>query len=430
MTKYLIFILSIAILSACQSDDTNKLTEEYPSYNIQLQLDPEKQEIKVIGSFEFKNNLELKDSLFFYLNKNLNIDYFTVNQIKNFGIDNSKSDISYIPQSVKISFGSNQNFSQTDLIKVSFSYSGKLGFISKYSANVMNSDWVEMGLYYPWFPYNPQLRPFTYKLNLKIDPAYKIAGLGDIIQENGKWIITNQTPTNDLVICASRDVLKHETMISQTKLSIFHHDFNDTLLTKISKDIDQIMGHYYEWFGEKKQDISIIQSKRKKGGGYARIGGVFLGGFKPEQYFLKNEGYHRYFAHELAHLWWYKAPTTTWEDWLNESFAEYSALMIIREVFGEEAFDLRLNDKKMKLENSPAIWNFNRSTSKYSTLLLYNKGPVLLSELENQLGKDDFIKLCRTILNQNVKTTKNFLEILKQFQGEEIALDFEKKLKS
>ena len=424
------FIFSAFILSACQPEDSIKVFDEYPTYNIQVQIDPESQEIKVIGNLQFQNNLELGDSISFYLNRNLNIDYFTMNKIEKFIIDSSKSNISYIPQAAKIYFSPDKSFNKTDLIEVSFSYSGKLGFISDYAANVMGPDWIEMGLYYPWFPYNPQLRSFTYKISVKTDSSYKVFGLGNIAQKNGQWIIKSQTPTNDMVICASKDAMKHETALSESKLSIFHHDFNDTLLTKMSDDIGQIMNYYDDWFGIKKQDLNIVQSKRTKGGGYARIGGVFLGGFHPEQYFVKNEGYHRYFAHELAHLWWYKAPTNSCEDWLNESFAEYSALMIIREVFGQEAFNKRLSDKKEQLENLPPIWGFDRAHSKNATQLLYNKGPVLISELEEEIGAEAFLAICKTMLEKDVKTTTGFLEVLKHLNGENIASEFEQKLNS
>jgi len=37
--------------------------------------------------------------------------------------------------------------------------------------------------------------------------------------------------------------------------------------------------------------------------------------------------------------WWANAPVNSWEDWLNESFAEYSALMAVRELFGAERFE-------------------------------------------------------------------------------------------
>jgi hypothetical protein len=46
-------------------------------------------------------------------------------------------------------------------------------------------------------------------------------------------------------------------------------------------------------------------------------------------------------THEVAHFWWSGAPSVTWENWLNEAFAEYSALMYVRKFEGVEAFDTR-----------------------------------------------------------------------------------------
>ncbi len=89
----------------------------------------------------------------------------------------------------------------------------------------------------------------------------------------------------------------------------------------------------------------------------------------------------RYLAHEAAHFWWTLAPADTWEDWLNESFAEYSALLLIRDRFGEEEFRTRMDRKRESAEGTPPIWGFDRgdtSTEEKSMqvqAVLYNAGP-------------------------------------------------------
>jgi hypothetical protein len=48
-----------------------------------------------------------------------------------------------------------------------------------------------------------------------------------------------------------------------------------------------------------------------------------------------RETYARYLGHETSHMWWTGAPSEKWEDWLNGDFADNSALLVIREIFGE-----------------------------------------------------------------------------------------------
>lgn len=425
------------LFSSCESNKIKDVkVREYPFYDIHLKINPQNQEISVTGKLLINKSKDSLNQLSFYLHKEMDIKSFTINQKSDFKRDTSKSDNRFMPQASKLYLKKESPVAEGENIEIDFSYSGKLTALPEYFANIISPEWTEIGLYYPWFPYNPELKPFTYRLAVETDPSYKVFSLGKIEKKQDTWVITNNTPTNDIVVCISKDVMSYESQIEQSKLTIFHHNFNDTLLSKMSGDISNIVKQYNDWFGENAQDISIIESKRKKGGGYARIGGVFLGGFNPEMYYSYNEGYHRYFAHELGHLWWYKAKTNSWEDWLNESFAEYSALMIIRKVFGEDAFTKRLDKKRENLKGTTPIWEFDRNKTETETdaknvnEVLYNKGPVLLYELEKEIGKERYIELCKILIEKNINTTSEFLETLKLAEGENVYVWFKKMLKT
>ncbi|MDT8401169.1 MAG: hypothetical protein RQ743_05700 [Bacteroidales bacterium] len=62
-------------------------------------------------------------------------------------------------------------------------------------------------------------------------------------------------------------------------------------------------------------------------------------GFTKADYYDSRIGYARYPAHEISRLWWLRADANTWEDWLNEGFAEYTALVVLRELYGKEYFE-------------------------------------------------------------------------------------------
>lgn len=430
-----LIIVATFFLNSCEFNKTKEVNvSEYPFYDINLKINPQNQEIDVTG--KLKLNKDSLNQLYFYLQKDLNINSFTLNQNNIFEIETGKSDNRFMPQAKKIQLRLIDRRIKNETTEIHFSYNGKLGDLPEYFANIISPEWTEIGLYYPWFPYNPELKPFTYRLTVETDSSYKIFGLGKIEKKQNTWVITNNMPTNDIVVCVSKDIMSYESQIGQSQLTIFHHNFKDTLLRKMSGEISTIVKRYNDWFGENNQNISIIESKRKKGGGYARIGGVFLGGFNPEMYYSNNEGYNRYFAHELGHLWWYKAKTNSWEDWLNESFAEYSALMIIREVFGENAFTKRLDKKRENLFGTKPIWEFDRNRtrteeeSRNVNEILYNKGPILLYELEKEIGKEHYIELCKMLFEKNINTTSEFLETLKLAEGENVSFWFEEMLKT
>lgn len=127
---------------------------------------------------------------------------------------------------------------------------------------------------------------------------------------------------------------------------------------------------------------------------------------------MEEREYFRFIAHELAHLWWHHVKNTnSWEDWLNESFAEYSALLALREKFGTDVFQEKINEYSNLSRNLPPIRNLNRGSDNAHAVLYY-KGPLLLCKLEALIGKNKFFKLLNIIHLQKVSSTEKFLNII------------------
>ena len=78
--------------------------------------------------------------------------------------------------------------------------------------------------------------------------------------------------------------------------------------------------------------MKFLLSASGTSGGYSRKNFIMLSSRTFNEYVLKNT------AHEIGHFWWNKAPVESWHDWLNESFAEFSALQYIRHARGEKAY--------------------------------------------------------------------------------------------
>ena len=439
MKKIYLFLILCLLTSYSASSIAPKKTRtdnkvgSYPHYDINLKITPESHEIQVKGSFEFNLNPNNTDSMFFYLEKNLKIKNLTINGKKVVIVNTSKSDNRYMPNAQKIYIKTENLPAKNKPIRINFSYQGVLDDIPQFAANKIGTEWTELGLYYPWFPYNPdRFRLFTYNLEVETNPQYKIYGIGEIETKDSITQIRSIIPTTDIIVCLSKDVQTYLSDIGQSYLRVYHHQLKDSLLHDIAHNVSVIIQHYNKWFPKKHTNICLIETKRKTGGGYARIGGVVLSKINQDLYYSKTIAYMRYFAHEFAHLWWFKAQTNSWEDWLNESFAEYSAFMVLREIYGQETFITKLEKKKENLEGTPPIWNFNRNNAEQKTVreALYNKGPVLLFDLEQKIGKEQFIKLCKNLLENDITTTSKFLEILKKENGKTVALWFENKLKT
>ncbi len=158
----------------------------------------------------------------------------------------------------------------------------------------------------------------------------------------------------------------------------------------------------------------MVFPPRVNGGGFARPGLVlmiydssFYNESKITPIFL------RYLAHEVSHLWWHQAPPTNWQDWLNESFAEFTALLILRDYFGEEIYSNKIQSYRKSAKGTPPIRNISRS-DKDAYKVLYQKGPVILADLEAFIGRKAFSKFLRTLVEEKVDNTEKCLEILEK----------------
>jgi hypothetical protein len=361
MYRLIYFLLTTFLVLQCNlgnGQEKNKSDEpqslDYPHYEIAVQIDVENAYIEVEGILTLSKKCVPQESLNFYLDSGLKINTFKYNKTVAFKKDSILPGIRYMPAAIRL--GSKDELQWNDVNEFSFSYSGVLSELPEFFANKISPDWVEMGLYYPWFPFSDQLNLFTYTVEITIDEGYTVFGLGNTKSNKNKFILENKNPSNDMVVCASKDVKIRSHQAGKNKLILYYHDLTDSVIDKMQNDLGRIINQLGAYFGDDTRQVNIILSKREKGGGYGRIGGMFLGGFNAEQFYEYNEGYNRYFAHEFSHMWWYKADTKSWEDWLNEGFAEYTSLMVVRDIFGEESFQKRIQTKKEAIVNTPPIW--------------------------------------------------------------------------
>ena len=73
-----------------------------------------------------------------------------------------------------------------------------------------------------------------------------------------------------------------------------------------------------------------------------------------------NEDFKTAIGHEMGHFWWNKAPTFSWEDWLNEGFAEFSMLWYIKCHFSRHIFDCYLEACRENARHACPIYEVDR----------------------------------------------------------------------
>ena len=205
------------------------------------------------------------------------------------------------------------------------------------------------------------------------------------------------------------------------------------------------------------REVSIVEVN-DWGFGQAPPGIIFITreAFEPKtdslnQYFSK--GVNERFVHEVAHAWWGHVVKmdSLEEQWLSESFAEYSAALCMKALAGggkkgQKEFDeilsgWRARAKEVGRGSSVYLANYLAGDDRTDVLdrhyLLYDKGPLVIHGIRRQLqrmygtaeGDKMFVDFLRAVLaNFSFKwgSTRHLVGILNQLTGEEWQQWFER----
>ncbi|MFO7652687.1 MAG: hypothetical protein R6X25_02590 [Candidatus Krumholzibacteriia bacterium] len=389
-----------------------------PHYDLHLQLDPASGHVAVRGTLGLSSAAP-GDSLVFRLHRQLAITEWSVNGVTGHGRDDTLAGVRHQPEATTVRSRVPATHVAGDPVTIAFAHAGVLDAWPEWSASVIGSDWTEMGLYFPWFPDFAGLAPYTYRVAIVTDPSRTVWALGAASRDGDARVFTTTAPTNDIVVVASPDLRIHQA----DGVQVVSRTLAPATVDTLAADLTAMRARYTAWFGPTPGGLALVESSRERGGGYARRGALYLAGLADADYFDLREGYARYLGHELAHLWWYRADTGTWEDWLNESLAEFSALALVRERFGPDAYAARLARKRETCAGTPPIVGLDRNGSEHAEAVLYGKGPVLLAELEDRLGEAALRELLRATYARAVTTTEAFLALLAE-QAEPATADW------
>jgi hypothetical protein len=120
-----------------------------------------------------------------------------------------------------------------------------------------------------------------------------------------------------------------------------------------------------------------------------------------------SQGINERFAHEIAHQYWgsaVKMPSQE-EQWLTETFAEYSAALLLKKFKGDAVYNRMVNIWRTEAKQAAAVAPIpyaNRIGGDQSlasaarTQLLYNKGPVLLAVINKKIGDEKFMTFLKS----------------------------------
>lgn len=382
-------------------------------YKLNTSIDTENQIIKTIVNLDYytKDNL---NNLEFYINDKIDIKVTKCNYDFNYEVyTNKDSNVPFIPECKIIRINFKNSIEKNEKINLNFLCEGKFDITDNITVNSLNSEWIELGLYSLWHPVFKSLESAKFDADINISDEYTVV---NSFQNKSYQSIVQVQPTVDCTIIASNK-FKYVSRSSEGMdvKSYYTKTDKKPIANKIIDYIDIVSKTFLKFGQTSIKNLSIVIGDRTEGGGYCRPGLIVLS--SPENF--DELGYFHFISHEFAHMWWCDAPTDSYEDWLNESFAEYSALIAIREEFGKEVFNSILDRYKENSKGLKPIINLKRNNANAYTIL-YEKGPCLLNILESKIGEHEFIELLKEMKVRKIINTDTFLDLLEERYNKDI----------
>lgn len=185
---------------------------------------------------------------------------------------------------------------------------------------------------------------------------------------------------------------------------------NEMAFKKLANLAHQMIDYYETFLGPFPFTEFNIIEKNEYGYGQAPPATMFITqeAFNPHDDMLSqlfSQGINHRYAHEIAHQYWghvVKMPSGE-EQWLTESFAEYSSALLINKMKGKRAYETMINEWRRNGNSATAASTIpmaNRlrgdGAGMHRTNLVYNKGAYLLSQLHKQLGDEKFLTFLKS----------------------------------
>ena len=390
---------------------TTVVSQHVKHYNGNVQIDAKNHILKANFTINF-NSLPRENTMKFFIHRattGLKV------QSGNRSIKTTILDEEFVEKDHAITFKTSSIKNK----KVQIAYTLHLDSLSN-NGFKFHKDWIELNLYTAWYPINTKYGRFPYTVTTSIDDGYKLFGSGNVDNINGKWKI-NQTINS---IDISQVFYKNSSKATIGKIELFYININKLAAEKIKSNTKSHFEFLNSWLGKtgSSTKLMLAVSNLKHTTSYARKNFISLSVAKNY-----SEPYDKILAHELGHLWWNKANVTNWEEWLNESFAEYTAIIAQRRLFGEQNFTKNINRLQKRTEKLASPYKLEKDVDNYQNSVTY-KGAYFLHELENKIGRKEFAKFLTKVHKSKIKFTKDLLDLLEVTYGKETAMFLLQKL--
>jgi hypothetical protein len=282
-----------------------------------------------------------------------------------------------------------------------------------HQVNRVTEDWVELNIDSYWLPLVASFPRIEYDLDLAIEGDYQVL-TGDFITSGTEDVthIKNRIPRVDIPFSAA----PHFTQKAGKFVSVYSPSANTKMDSVLALADDAL--HFLSSYLDQPEDFNhkrkVILSPREEVG-YSRKNYVVLSDISGMSAITLSG----FLSHEFSHYWFSEASITTKNHWLSESFAEYLSLIHLRDKHGHQAFQEKLEKMRERIADDKKPLSDYENRPSY--LALYFKGPIILHEFEEYLGRESYQKLMNHFVDNKIATDEKLFEAIDTLFGPDAA---------
>lgn len=277
---------------------------------------------------------------------------------------------------------------------VELAYSGALPPEMADGVNVVGPEVVELSVYSTWFPVPSDLSSFDWHMSVALPTGWAIVTNGRSGGLAGEWWSVPNAPIGDIVVVASPRMLRHTVAPGCELVCAGVTCGGEQARTAMMGKALELLG---QWYGllDSESDHTVVVTDRR-GFAYSRMPIIFLSSQAGPT--LAHD--QQTLFHELSHFWWNLAPVGSYDDWLNESLAEYSSVRLVGALLGrgaaERALERRLTCASTSRDDPPMCATpLSSEESGYANK--YARGALFHEACALRLGRDTYDAVLRDL---------------------------------
>jgi hypothetical protein len=377
-----------------------KLWEGFMIRNLEilLEINNERNEIQVESEINFLGSIkEVK----FILNKGLILSKITDDKGEEIAFyEDLNVNVMFIQSAKRVTLEIPKG---TNSIKMIYN-----GEISGWH-NTISDNYLALNFYSAWYPiFEDYDMEITKKVTVKNISDFTVVK-GIKFEDNWQY----ESSDFDCNILAVKDWNIISIKNVTPKLNIYFKNSKIEEVKYLANSFGNIVTYFTELLDVESNingtfDVVIPNSDE---GGYCRKELIVLGGLSSNR--IDADAF---LAHECAHIWSTGADVNSWEDWLNETFAEVLALLFVKKEYGIEEYMNKIDEIREIAEKSPQIKSENGERPDG----VHFKGTYLIHRLSEIFGEDKVIEIAKLFIKLQHKTTNNWLREVKLKVGEDI----------